>query len=140
MKTLVVENGRVLVRQNEEKTIVRAVYKSRNRFANATVSCPCCGAMLLYADLCRQLYQKQKREKYDRALLLEIIREHKSIRTGELAQEYEQRTDTPMPNRMLGYIIADFVEQGKVRTEIVNRGRYGRIKIITFNLSEVAEK
>ena len=135
MKTLIVENGRTLIRESAEQKpiIVRTTIKSRNRFANATVSCPRCGATLLYADLCRQLYQKQKREeKYDRGLLLEIIRECKNIKTGELAQEYEQRANTPISNRMLGYIISDFVEQGNVKTEIVNQGRYGRTKIITF--------
>lgn len=137
MKTLVVENGRTLVRESvEQKTIiVRTSKKSHNRFANATVECPCCGATLLYADLCRQLYQKNNREKYDRKLLLQIIREHGSIKTGELMEAYEQRTNTPIPNRMLGYIISDFVEQGKVKTKILNQGRYGRTKVITFCFS-----
>jgi len=133
MKTLIsTRDGRTIVQQTAS-SIVRPVRKSRNKFAKATVNCPCCGATLLYADLCRQLYQKQNREaKYDRALLLKIIREHKNIKTGELAKEYEQRTNTPIPNRMLGYIITDFVEQGNAKTKILNQGRYGRTKIITF--------
>lgn len=60
-----------------------------------------------------------------------IVREFGKIRTGELAREYEQRKGSPIPNRMLTYIITDFAEQGVVKTKIMNGGRCGRTKIIS---------
>ena len=131
-KILIADGSRILVRPAESTDIIRPIRKSRNKFAKATVTCPCCGATLFYADLCRQIYHKQKREeKYDRELLLTIIRESGKIRTGELARKYEQRKGSPIPNRMLTYIITDFAEQDVVKTKIVNEGRHGRTKIIS---------
>jgi len=92
----------------------------------AEVYCPVCGAILHFNVFAKQVAKR----KHNRRLVLKIIKELGKVTTGELAREYQLRSGNVISIRHILNIVKELETQGKVETELLNSGRFGRTTLI----------
>jgi len=69
---------------------------------------------------------------HDRNVILKIIREFKTITTGELLWQYRDETGKTITARHLYNIVKALEKEGKVTTRLIKMGGHGRTTEITL--------
>ena len=90
------------------------------------VRCPNCGAIFPFSVFIKQVVKR----KIDRDLILQIIEKHPKITTGQLWKEYQIRSGKVVTLRQVFNVVKELEKEGKVKTQLIDHGRYGRTTFI----------
>jgi hypothetical protein len=127
VKTLVVtKDKRVIVKISQEQTNSAS---SGKKSKGTLVTCPCCNAQFPYSLIAKQISCKPK---FDRNIILKIIKDESPTTTRVVAREYFAQTGYALSTRNLQYILKGLKNQGSITTKVFSNGRYGRSTRITF--------
>jgi hypothetical protein len=138
MKMFVItDDGRTLVKEGkpEEMPLPRQIHKGRKK--GTIIICPCCNAEVPYSVICKQFDFKKK---FNRKIILDIIKSENPTVSGVVAQRYKEITGRYLIYRTLLNILKEFRKQGLVDLKVHSKGRYGRTTIITLLNSQQKEK
>jgi hypothetical protein len=137
MKSLVVtKDNRVIVKSVADAKQVKPLSKRKVRNKGAQVTCPCCNAEIPFSLLCKQIVKR----KFNRTILLNIIKKESPLTSGILAHDYHELTGDVISFRVLNNVLREFSAQGLITAKVCSKGRYGRTTVIKCSLTEASSR